>query len=425
MIPTAVFIRTYLGISATFIYRQLKGVMPEFSPSILCQKTENLTIFPHDPIHSIPDTTKYKDKPLEIIQAKIQRAIGGFHNLPGKNSFQFWENKLQNENCRLIHAHFGPEGIMIASLAEKLKIPLIVTLHGYDMSRLLNRRGYKQKLSELFKKCALVICVSEKFRKDAISLGCNPEKAVRHYIGVPVEEFTCKIPGVAAAIASGTAHIPVGRSLVCSSPEGNPVSSTGILPVSPKKIDSPLTFLQVARFTGKKGHSYTLQAFKNVLDAGVNGKLILAGDGPLLEECRTLAEKLHIKDKVDFRGKMPMNEIPRLLETADVFIQHSITPEDGDTEGIPIGLMEAMAVGLPVLSTEHSGIPELVTHGKSGFLAPERDIEAFSRHWMEIAENFEMRQEMGVFNRARIEKEFNMTKQNEVLKSLYRRAIEG
>lgn len=405
MTSTAVFVRTYLGISATFIYRQLKGVMPEFSPSVICQKTQNLTVFPHEPVHSIPDTPEYKDKLTHIIGAKIRRAISGFHNLPGNNSFLFWENKLKQENCRLIHAHFGPEGIMIAPLAERLSIPLIVTLHGYDMSRLLKRRGYKKKLSELFEKCNMVICVSEKFRNDAIALGCSPEKAVRHYIGVPVEEL-------------GTAH-----SLAGSSPDGNSVSSAGILPVSPSKNDSPLTFLQVARFTGKKGHSYTLQAFKNVLDAGVNGKLILVGDGPLLETCQTQAKTLGIGEKVDFRGKMPMKEIPSLLAVADAFIQHSITPEDGDTEGIPIGLMEAMAVGLPVLSTEHSGIPELVIHGKSGFLAPERDIESFSRHWMEIAGDHELRQEMGKFNRKRIEEDFNMTKQNEVLKSLYRKVI--
>ncbi len=412
MIPTALFIRTYLGISATFIYRQLKGVIPEFSPSVFCQKTENTDIFPHDPIHSIPDTPEYKDKPQEVFQAKVRRAVEGFYNLPGKSSFQFWEDRLRQENYRLIHAHFGPEGIMIAPLAEKLNIPLIVTLHGYDMSRLLKRRGYKQKLSHLFEKCALVICVSEKFRNDAISLGCSPEKAVRHYIGVPVEEFACKF--------NGTAH-----SLVGSIPEGSPVSSTGILPVSPPKKDSPITFLQVARFTGKKGHSYTLQAFKNLLDAGVNGKLVLAGDGPLLEECRIHAKTLCIEDKIDFLGKMPMDKIPPLLQKADIFIQHSITPADGDTEGIPIGLMEAMAVGLPVLSTEHSGIPELVIHGKSGFLAPERDVETFSRNWVEIAGNSEMRQAMGIFNRKRIEENFNIKKQNEILKSIYRKAIEG
>lgn len=403
MTSTAVFIRSYLGISATFIYRQLKGVMPEFSPSVICRKTENLGIFPHSPIHVVPDTPEYKDKPLEIIQAKFRRAVEGFYNLPGKASFQFWENKLKQENCRLIHAHFGPEGIMIAPIAEKLGIPLIVTLHGYDMSRLLKRRGYKEKLGDLFNKCSLVICVSDKFRNDAIALGCRPEKAVRHYIGVPVEEFTCKLTGTA----------------------GNSVSSTGVPPMSAPQKNSPLTFLQVARFTGKKGHRYTLEAFRNVLDAGINGRLVMAGDGPLLEECRIQAKKLGIEGKVDFPGKMPMHKIPLLMEKADIFIQHSITPEDGDTEGIPISLTEAMAVGLPVLSTEHSGIPELVIHGKSGFLAPERDIDAFSRQWVEIAENAELRQEMGRFNRERIEEDFNMKKQNEVLKSLYRRVIEG
>jgi glycosyltransferase involved in cell wall biosynthesis len=304
--------------------------------------------------------------------------------------------------------------MMIAPLADKLQIPLIVTLHGYDMSRLLNRRGYRQKLKSLFDKCSMVICVSEKFRKDVIALGCNPNKAVRHYIGVPVEEYNY----VQKIINKSTIIQPKEVPVEPPSPFCPPPSD-----IRPPPL--PLNFLQVARFTGKKGHSYTLQALKNVLEAGINGKLIFAGDGPLLEECSSMADKLGIAENVEFKGKIPMQEIPLLLKSADIFIQHSITPEDGDTEGIPIGLMEAMAVGLPVLSTEHSGIPELVIHGKSGFLSRERDVETFSQRWVEMAGNSEMRQQMGLFNRKRIEQEFNMTKQNEILRTLYHSVIQS
>ena len=385
MTPVTIFIRTYLGISATFIYRQLKGVEPDFQPSVICQKYENLEIFPHNKIHCVPDTPKYKDSPWEKLTGKIKRTISGYHNLPGKETYNFWKESLEKDKSQLIHAHFGMEGIMMLPLVEMTGVPLIVTLHGYDMSRLLRRRGYKENLREMFNKCSLVIAVSDKFKKDAISLGCPSNKVIRHYIGVPVDEFKFtkrnKAPG------------------------------------------DPLNFLQVARFTEKKGHTTTLKTFRKVLDNGVNGKLILVGDGPLLNQCKILAKELNLGENIEFTGKKPMKEISRYLEKADIFIQHSIVSQDGDTEGIPIGIMEAMASGLPVLSTRHSGIPELVIEGKSGFLCDEKDINQYANNWVNLANDNNLRIEMGRFNRNRVEETFNIDRQNEKLKEIYKKVV--
>ncbi len=385
-IPSAVFVRDYLPISGTFIYRQMKGVEPEFRPSVICRRTNNLDVFPHKRIFQVPNHRKYNDTLLEKMSGKVKRAITGYHNYPGKASYVYWAGKLRAKGCRLIHAHFGIEGITMLPLAKRLGIPLVVTLHGFDMSRLLKKRGYEKKLRDMFEGSSLVIAVSNKFMEDAISKGCPPDKIVRHYIGVPVEEFSFH--------------------------------------EREKKENSPVNFLQVSNFVEKKGHIYTIKAFANLLREGIQAKLMFIGDGETREECENLVSEMGISDKVEFTGKKPMGEIPGYMKQSDVFVHHSITSSDGDMEGIPTVIMEAMAVGLPVITTRHSGIPELVVDGESGFMVEERDVASYTKRMIEIAGNYEMRISRGRFNRDRIIEDFNMTKQNQELKSLYNRVLE-
>lgn len=386
VIPSAVFVRDYLPISATFIYRQMKGVEPEFKPSVICRRTNNLDVFPHERIFQVPDHRRYNDTLLEKITGKLRRTITGYYNYPGKASYLYWAGKLKTKGCRLIHAHFGIEGIIMLPLAKRLGIPLIVTLHGFDMSKLLKKRGYEKKLRDMFEKCDLIIAVSDKFKEDAILKGCNPDKIVRHYIGVPVEEFSFH--------------------------------------ERERKENSPVNFLQVSNFVEKKGHTFSIKAYANLLKEGVQAKLTFVGDGQTRKECENLANKMGISDKVVFTGKKPMGEIPGYMKKADIFVHHSVTSSDGDMEGIPTVIMEAMAVGLPIITTRHSGIPELVVDGKSGFMVEERDVVSYTKRMIEIAGNYETRISMGRFNRDRIIEDFNMTKQNQELKSLYYRVLD-
>lgn len=384
-IPIAVFTKEFLGISATFIYRQLTGVQGEFNPCVITERTANGDIFPFQPVFSPPDSSKYRANAMEKLGAKIRRGLTGYYNLPGKAVYDFWLEKLHRWRPELLHAHFAPDGFIAAPLAEKLNIPLLVTLHGYDLSRLLNRRGYKARLRELFQKSARIITVSDKFRADAISLGCPADKVIRHYIGVPVDQFKY-----------------IERK---------------------KNEDEPLIFLQVSNFVEKKGHEFTIQAFARALSEGMKGRLILAGDGPTRSRCLDLAERIGVGEKIRFPGKKTMGEIPALMEKAHIFVHHSITPPDGDSEGIPTVIMEAMAAGLPVLTSSHAGIPELVIDGKSGCLTNERDVDGLARNMLIMANNPAARLEMGRFNRKRTEEVFNLMKQNEKLKSIYHSAI--
>jgi len=378
-IPVAIYVKEFLPLSQTFVYRQLKGVAPEFKPAVICKFRNNEDIYPYEEVI-------HRNDPLESSLFQFLRVIKGYNDSASIFNYIFWKNVLKKKKCRMIHAHFGPNGITIAPLAEALGIPLIVTFHGYCISKLTRNKSYLAKLKKLFNKAALIITASEKFRKDAVELGCPLEKTVTHYIGVPVEQFKF-------------------RERVLSP-------------------NMPVIFLQVSNFVEKKGHVYTLQAFKKVLDANYNCRLRFVGDGETKANCKRLCGELGIADYVEFLGSRPMNEIPQIMDEADVFVHHSVTASDGNTEATTLTIAEAMSSGMPVLSTWHGGIPEEVEDGKSGFLVEERDVDAYAAKWIELLSNPSLITEMGIFNRKRTEENFNLVKQNKKLKEIYRTVLE-
>jgi glycosyltransferase involved in cell wall biosynthesis len=273
-------------------------------------------------------------------------------------------------------------------VARSLGIPLLVTFHGFDASQLLNDRRYTAELQRLFA-YAHVITVSKNMAERLSAFGLKDDGHTVHYIGVPVEEFEfVRRPAIGEKLKKG----------------------------------EPLTFLQVSNFVEKKGHKYTVEAFAEYFHDRPDDRLILAGDGPLRTEIEVLSASLGIRDKVDFKGRVVKSQVGDLMRGADVFVHHSVTGGDGDMEGIPTVIMEAMSMGLVVVSTRHSGIPELIDDGFDGFLVPERDVPAYVEKLRAL-----VRSEAGIGERARkkIEDKFNMSKQNLELQKIYQRMIDG
>jgi colanic acid/amylovoran biosynthesis glycosyltransferase len=126
---------------------------------------------------------------------------------------------------------------------------------------------------------------------------------------------------------------------------------------------------------------------------------------------------------VKLLGWKQQQEITELLAQAHIYMAPSVTSRNGDREGIPVSLMEAMACGMPILSTMHSGIPELVEHGRSGFLVPERDADALAEKLSYLLENPEIWQEMGVAGRACVEQYYNIHRLNGQLVDVYQKLL--
>lgn len=128
----------------------------------------------------------------------------------------------------------------------------------------------------------------------------------------------------------------------------------------------------------EKGLHLAIEACRQLKEQGVSFRYRILGIGPWERRLRTLIEQYQLDGVIEMPGFKPSHQVKEMLEQADVFLLPSITGRDGDMEGIPVALMEAMAVGIPVISTVHSGIPELVESGKSGWLAPENDAQALA-----------------------------------------------
>lgn len=378
----ALYLRYYLSPSETFVYRQLLGVSSRFRPIVLTANVFNLDLFPTDKLFA--RGKNFFDK----VTARLARVATGRYSTVTRAQAAYWKSTAAAHGAKLIHAHFGHFALDVLPIARSLKIPLLVTFHGFDASSLLGDRRYTRELPELFE-YANVITVSENMAGRLEPFGLDRGKLDVHYIGVPVDNFNyIERKPVAAKMAAG--------------------ESVG--------------FLQVSNFVEKKGHRYTIEAFARHVENHPAARLVLAGDGPLRPGIESKCGALGIADNVSFAGRVTSVEVAKLMRDADVFVHHSITGADGDMEGLPTVLMEAMSTGLPVISTRHSGIPELVDDGVDGYLVDEGDVDAFARV---LAGLVNADADMGKRARLKIEEKFNMDTQNDRLGDIYQKVIDG
>jgi len=284
------------------------------------------------------------------------------------------------ERFDIIYCHFGVMGILGAYL-KKIGMPgkLVTVFHGFDVSRVVREHG-KEIYKDLFSVGDLFLPVSERWKKELIEMGCDREKTVVHHMGVDTDVFS----------------------------------------YTEKNTTEIVKILTVARMVEKKGHRYAISAVERLLAEGRKVEYIIVGDGPLRLELERMAASAGIEKSVIFIGSISRAEVLQLYRDADILLQPSVTASSGDQEGIPVSLMEAMATGLPVASTLHSGIPELVEDGVSGILAPEKDAAALAAALARLIDEPETRVKMGRAGRTRVEKDFNSAKQNTRLLQLFR-----
>ncbi|MBX2997541.1 MAG: glycosyltransferase [Caldilineaceae bacterium] len=380
--PTiAIYTGRFLSISMTFIYRQTIGVSDAFRPIVFTSQRDNSSAFPFTPIFEQPGRSGWSRRLLD----KAERILSQKYALLSKKQLNYWCQVARNEGVVLIHAHFGYGGLQMLPVAKALKIPLLTTFHGFDASQLLRNRMYRQNLQELFA-YSHIIAISRQMGERLKSLGALPDRLHQHYIGVPLEDFA-----------------PVAKLTI------------------PEKLQQslPIQFLQVSNFVEKKGHLYTLEAFRDFYQKYPSSRLVLAGDGPLRPNMVRVCQQLGISHVVNFVGPVYKEEVVALMQQSDIFVHHSVTSKDGDQEGIPTVLMEAMAMNLPVLSTYHSGIPELVRDGVDGYLVEERDVSAYAARMADIL-TFPP-----VSSRAWVTQQFDIAKNNRELVHIYQHILDG
>jgi glycosyltransferase involved in cell wall biosynthesis len=288
------------------------------------------------------------------------------------------ERRLRAAGPRLIHAHFATDGLRVLPLARALGIPLITSLRGYDVTRsdaALLRSGrlswvrYALGRTRLQRDGTLFLAVSDALRRQAIARGFPEGRTRTHYNGVDLDRFR---PG-----------------------EG------------PRE---PGLVLHVGRLVEKKGTAVLIEAL-----AGIEGaRLVVIGDGPL----RGALER-QAGPAVEFLGALPPDEVAQWMRRACVLAAPSLTAADGDAEGLPNVVVEAAASGLPVVATDHSGIPEAVEDGVSGLLVPEGDAPAVAARLRDLLGSETLRREMGARARRLAEEKFDRVRLTERLERVY------
>ncbi|EOU5709952.1 colanic acid biosynthesis glycosyltransferase WcaL [Escherichia coli] len=279
-------------------------------------------------------------------------------------------------------AHFGPAGVTAAKLRELgvIRGKIATIFHGIDISSREVLNHYTPEYQQLFRRGDLMLPISDLWAGRLQKMGCPREKIAVSRMGVDMTRFSPR---------------PV------------------------KAPATPLEIISVARLTEKKGLHVAIEACRQLKEQGVAFRYRILGIGPWERRLRTLIEQYQLEDVVEMPGFKPSHEVKAMLDNADVFLLPSVTGADGDMEGIPVALMEAMAVGIPVVSTLHSGIPELVEADKSGWLVPENDARALAQRLAAFSQ-LDTDELAPVVKRARekVEHDFNQQVINRELASL-------
>jgi len=304
--------------------------------------------------------------------------------------YQDWIKTLKTLSPCLIHAHFATDAIWTLPLVSKLNIPLIVTCHGHDVTAsnktkedLIKLYGgnpfpqmYRGLQQRLFKTAHCCIAVSEFVRSKAILRGCPADKLRVQYIGVDIEKL---------------------------SPD-------------PSVIRQPIV-LFVGRLVEYKGCQYLIQAMAEVQSILPDIELVIIGDG---EERQTLEKQAaSLLKRYRFLGVQPSKVVKDWMNQSMLFCSASFTDSKDTCEGLPITILEAQAMNLPVIGSIHAGIPEAIIHEETGLLFPEKDWKTLAEQILSLAQNRQLRQQLANTARQRVEKIFNLQENNKKLEKIY------
>ena len=288
---------------------------------------------------------------------------------------------LQEHQIDVVLAEYGTAGSFIAPVCKSLDLPLLVHFHGFDASRKDILNTFKKGYQLMFSYATKIIVVSNAMKQALVGQGCPETKLLINTYGPHPDYLNIK-PDL----------------------ESNYIISVG-------------------RHTYKKAPYLTILAFQEVLKKHPYLKLKMIGDGELFDVSKNLVKSLGLENNIILLGALERQEIIKHLQSAFLFVQHSIIATNGDSEGTPVGIIEAMAAGLPLVSTRHAGIPDVVIENETGFLVDEGDIDAMSENILTIVNNRELAETFGKKANALIQENFTLLKHINKINNLIKNAI--
>lgn len=291
----------------------------------------------------------------------------------------------------LIHAHFAIDAMYALQLSKKRNIPLITTLHGFDVT--VDKMKFLKSMSPskvnyilrgglLKREGNVFLCVSDFIKKQAILAGFPENKLLVHYMGINNTDYDL----------------------------GNDVKKHRY-------------FIHVARLVEKKGTLNIISAIKSISNRLNGYKVLIVGNGPLYLDIKNKIQALGLEKHIEMLGEVKHSEVMNLIASSSVMLAPSITAKSGDSEGLPTVILEAAAKGVPTIGTYHAGIPEVIINEKTGLLVPENDIDALAEKILFFINNESEISKYGNSAREHVRANFDSKKQTELLELIYSKEI--
>ena len=375
----AQYVATFLKPEMLHLYRQIVALR-KWRPVVISQKRENAADFPCADLVLMPKPRTH------ALRRFWQKQLCGRPITIYRSEARRLRALLERIDAGVLHIYFGHIGVHLLPLVEIVDRPVIVSFHGADAQVGLEKRSHLRATQRMFERATLILARSESLCQRLLLIGCPPEKLRLHRTGIPAGE-----------IWSHARAAPADGAWQC---------------------------VQACRLIPKKGLVTALSAFASFAEEYPRSSFTIAGEGPQLSELERKAAALGIRDRVNFTGFLSQDKLRALYAASHLFLHPSELGSDGDQEGIPNSMLEAMASGLPVAATRHGGIPEAVEHEISGRLVTERDPAALAAAMREIASSAENYTRMSRAAAARVVAEFDLGMQTRKLEALYQEATD-
>lgn len=376
------YAQSWLAQTETWLYSQVKCLPLHVESHIVCERTENADQFGLPNIHSLAAASKTRyfwDK--------------GLRKLRVRNHLGFLVECARSCQAQVLHSHFGNIGWINIGAAQRGGLKHVVTFYGYDVTQLPNIDArWRDRYAQLFYEADRILCEGSHMAKEIQRLGCPPEKIRLHHLGVQVDRLAFR-PRI----------------------------------YRPGEV---LRVLIAASFREKKGIPYALEALGRLQHESPIAVTIIGGASgearDIKEKARILGviDNFNLGPKIRMLGYQPHEVLFREAYDHHVFLSPSVTASDGDTEGgAPVSIIELAATGMPIISTRHCDIPEVIQEGVTGLLAEEKDVEGLVIHLEALIANPKGWEPMLRASRQHIELEYDARVQGERLARIYRELV--
>jgi len=356
------------------IYRQITA-LERVRPIVLAQKRENAKMFPFDRVYTVgkPAThflrrfwnRQLMDAPWQISRMELDSL----------------RQILDKSDAKLLHIYFGHIAVHLLPLIRAWPRPTIVSFHGADVLVDMHKPAYRRATEEMLGAVKHVLVRSDSLRRAVVELGCDPKKIDIFRTGIPLRQFPFR--------------------------ERKPAE------------EGRWKLLQACRLIEKKGLATSVRAFAEFSSRYPAATLTIAGEGPLFEDLQAQARALKIDQRIFFPGFVSQEKLRELFYESHIFLHPSETGRDGNQEGVPNSMLEAMATGLPVFATNHGGIPEAIEHGRSGLLVNERDHSALARALIDTVQDPPRLAKLGLMASQSVAEKFDQHAQVRRLEEIY------